>query len=442
MNILFLYWERTKAVATTRDHITAFRKYSRHAIVEMDIYAFKDAKLDLSPFDAIVFHHSTQVRTGLLVSEKIRSKVNSFSGIKALFIQDEMRGMDAACREIEALDISIVFTVVNPEVVHEIYRNLRPGSVRFEHVLTGYVPEELLDFDVPAYEDRPIDVSYRTRALPGWYGDFGQEKSRIADRFLADAPRWNLKCDISCRESDRIYGNDWTHFVANSKAILGTESGASFIDYSGKVGAAVDAFAKEHPEATFEEIRDRFLDGSDGQTVIRVISPRCFEAAALRSLMILYEGPYSGVLEAGRHYVPLARDHANMSEVVAILRDPQRAKAIIDTTYREIACSGKWSYRALVAQFDQVMGEEQVLRKLRPMPPIDDAHRAELEQLNTRLVAQNRRKYELAVALSRLYRSFMELGAKDSQPFLRAVHAKSLKVVQPIRRVLRKLLVW
>jgi hypothetical protein len=74
--------------------------------------------------------------------------------------------------------------------------------------------------------------------------------------------------------------------------------------------------------------------------------------------MIMYPGGYSGVLEAGRHYVPLAPDHSNMEEVVDVLRDPHRAGWIIENAYKEIACSGKWTYKSFVTQFDRVIDEE------------------------------------------------------------------------------------
>jgi len=73
--------------------------------------------------------------------------------------------------------------------------------------------------------------------------------------------------------------------------------------------------------------------------------------------MILYPGDYSGVLQPGRHYVELKPDHSNAGDVVATLRDPARAAAIIDKAYQEVAWSGKWSFKALAAHFDQVVDE-------------------------------------------------------------------------------------
>ena len=83
-----------------------------------------------------------------------------------------------------------------------------PG-VRRETVLAGYVPKHLLKIKVPNYEDRPLDIGYRARKLPAWLGYFGQEKWIIADKFVKSAEKYDLKYDVSWKESDRIYGDKW-----------------------------------------------------------------------------------------------------------------------------------------------------------------------------------------------------------------------------------------
>ena len=282
-----------------------------------------------------------------------------------LFIQDEFRWVDRTCSAAEALGVSVVFTVVNQDVIRKIYRTPYFNTVRFEQTLTGFVPEGLIGRAVPGYHQRTVDVSYRARKLPGWCGSFARQKWQIAERFAIDCKRLGLKFDYDTTEAGRIYGEKWIEFVSNSKATLGTESGASFVDYTGEVYAAIDEFERANPAATFDEVRDRFLEGRDGQIVIHVISPRCFEAAALRTLMILYPGDYSGILEPGRHYVELQHDHSNMDEVVAVLMNPDRAGKIIERAYTEVAVSGRWSFRTFVQDhFDRVI-EETVRPRLK-----------------------------------------------------------------------------
>ena len=360
MKILIVYSQASTFTGTVQEHVRSFEKFSKHEIYKFDSIWLSNADFDYSVFDCIVFHYSISIVDPRHIGEKMALALSDFQGLKVLFIQDEMRWVDQTCRKAQELGIGVIFSVVNEDVTRSIYRDAYFDNVRFETTLTGFVPEDLLTLNVPKYQDRAIDVSYRARKLPAWCGAFGQEKWIIGDRFSRDAERYGLKCDISSREQDRIYGQKWISFVSNSKAMLGAESGSSFVDFSGEVAPAIDVQERSDSPPTFEQLQETYLEGRDGDIVIHVISPRCFEAAALRTLMIMYPGEYSGILKEHTHYVSLARDHSNMDEVVEIIRDPVRAGAIIDAAYEEIACSGKWTFQSFVRHFDAVVSEEAV----------------------------------------------------------------------------------
>ena len=136
---------------------------------------------------------------------------------------------------------------------------------------------------------------------------------------------------------------------------LGTESGVSVSDFTGEIQRLAEAYAAEHPQVTYAELRERFFPDEDGKIVMSVISPRCFEAAALRTLMIMYPGEYSRRLEPHRHYVVLNRDHSNMDEVLHTLRTPALATKIIETSYGEVALAKHNSYQALTEHFSAVV---------------------------------------------------------------------------------------
>jgi len=82
--------------------------------------------------------------------------------------------------------------------------------------------------------------------------------------------------------------------------------------------------------------------------------------------MVMYPGSYNGILEAGRHYVVLQKDHSNIAEVADIIRSPARASAVIERAYREIACDDNLSFAALSRHFDRVIDEEGFLVRTAP----------------------------------------------------------------------------
>jgi hypothetical protein len=212
---------------------------------------------------------------------------------------------------------------------------------------------------------RPIDVGYRTRKMWYWLGALAHEKWYIAEEFQrrAKAQFLNLNLDLSTREHERLYGDAWIKFVSSCKTVIGVESGASIIDFDGKLERRVNQYISVHPQATFEEVAELFLKDYEGSLRLHQISPRCFEAAALRTPMVLFEGEYSKVLEPGRHFIVLKKDFSNFDEVIAKINNHDYLQKMADRTYEEVALNSKWSYQEFIKKVDMIIDEEVVRLK-------------------------------------------------------------------------------
>jgi hypothetical protein len=354
--------------STVTDHLDAFRRFSRHNVFELSFIRELPSRLDLARFDAIVIHYSTALGYYVdhYISAAARQRVHDFPGLKVAFIQDEYRMIDRVHEVLRFLGIDVLFTCVPTPEIGKVYPAAKlPGIAKINN-LTGYVPETLLSRPVAAIAARPIDVGYRTRKPPLWLGELGLEKWQIAERFVREAEGSGLRLDVSHSEADRLYGAKWTAFVASCKAMLGVESGASVFDFTGEIQRQVDAYVAEHPQASFQEVQAKFLLPHEGKIRLNQISPRCFEAAALRTAMVLFEGEYSGVLEPGRHYIPLKKDFSNVAEVIAALRDTAGLQRMVDRTFGEVAQNAAYSYKTFISRFDDVL-EHEVTARSRPL---------------------------------------------------------------------------
>lgn len=357
LNILLLCDYQSSIAATVADHIHALCRLSENRIYRLSILGHIPRNLDLARFDAVIVHYTLVACMDFYLSREARARIAQFTGLKALFIQDEYRHVNASIAAMRELGIHVLFTCVPEPEIEKVYPESKLPGVRKVNVLTGYVPAELLDRKVPPFEARPVDVGYRGRSVPAWLGELGQEKWRIGLRFLQDAARYGLSCDISYREEDRLYGDAWIDFLTRCKAVLGVESGASVFDFTGEIQYGVERHLARAPNTPFETLRDLYFRDAEGKISLAQISPRSFESAALRTLMILYEGEYSGILKPWRHYVPLKKDHSNMDQVVAVLRDPARCREIIECAYREVALDPENSFRAFVQKVDHALRE-------------------------------------------------------------------------------------
>jgi len=344
---------RPYEAAAVLDHIEAIRAWSRYEVFLMPVFGDLPDDLDLDAFDGLVIHYNVVMSNDAYLSPLARWRIRQFRGVKAAFVQDEYRFVYRTISVMRTLGIGVLFTNVPQDQVEMMYPpEALPELRRVVTVLTGYVPEPLLRVPVRPYHDRVIDVAYRGRRLPAWLGRLARDKSAIADRFAADAPTYGLAVDISCQEEDRLYGQAWVEFLSHSKAMLGVESGANVIDFDGSLEEAVRESIAAQPDINFEQLHRLHMVEVEDRIRLNQISPRCFEAAALGTLMVLYPGHYSGVLQPWRHYVPLQKDHSNMDEVVQAIRDRDTWDRITSQARQEVALNPRNAYRAMVAAVD------------------------------------------------------------------------------------------
>ncbi len=346
---------------TVYDHINSFANFSENKIDLIDLS--NPREININKFmrsDVIVVHYTVSLLSDQRFPLRFRLLLKKFKNLKVIFIQDEYRLVNRIHAALNFLEIDAIFTCIPEHEIEKVYPAEKlPYLKKKINVLTGYVPENLkpLFHTRPPYQARKLDVVYRARKLSAQYGSLAQEKWTIVRDFSRDAEKYNLKVDLSYSERARIYGKKWTEFLRSSKAALGVESGASVFDFTGEIRKNVEAYEKNYPNASFAEIERIFFPGLDNLIYVNQISPRCFECAALGTLMILYEGNYSGILKPWRHYVPLKKDHSNIEEVVAALRDPKLWQTITEQAYNEVALNDKYSYKVMIAKFDQVVAE-------------------------------------------------------------------------------------
>lgn len=361
LRILFLAdYNNVGHAGTVFDHINGIRHLSRHHVTLMNPrFGASMVGVDLSFFDVILIHYSIWILWETYLSAPLRQKIRRSPCLKAQFIQDEYRYVNMTVDRMVDLGIDVLFSCVPEETLSRIYGDSRLQRVRKVPVLTGYVPEGFIDgLSLPPIIKRPIDIGYRSRANAPWLGNLSREKVLIAEGILQRAPALELKCDVSVQESDRIYGKDWPIFLGRCRAVLGTASGASIVDFDGKVESAANEYLMANPWASYDEVFDKVLAPYEGKAVINTISPRIFEAAVTRTAQIMFESPYAGIIDPWVHYIPLKRDFSNMAEVAALVRDDSYLEDLTERAHSDLVESGRFAYAQLTQLVDNVLGDE------------------------------------------------------------------------------------
>ena len=362
--LLIFHHPLQRNAPTIMEHVNAFAQYSQFTVVPVNTAYGFDKKIFDRQFQVVVFHYSLFGAEYYLLNNKWYEYLRTYDkSFRVAFFQDEFHACKNRFAFLKEYHVDYVFTLYDPRYWDLLYRKYTTVP-HLAHSLAGYVSEDAMLFSrtlALPFDKRSIDVGYRARKLPFYMGAGAQEKWQIGREFMRRCHDMGMKLDISWEESRRIYGDKWYRFLGNCKARLGTESGVSITDLHGTVREECEAFLLEHPHATFEEVSEAVLCQYEGNIPLRTLSPRCFEAAAMRVCQVLYEGDYNGVLTSGVHYIELKKNWSNFDQVIQQLNDRELRGKIVNNAYRDLIASGRYSYRSMVEDFDNRLMSERLV---------------------------------------------------------------------------------
>jgi hypothetical protein len=307
------------------------------------------------------------------VSPDYQAKLKEFRGLKLLAVQDEYDRTDNLRKAIAAFRFDAVFTAVPEEGQEFVYPKAMFPQTEFIRVLTGYVPEGLEKHSrktVPLAE-RPIAVGYRGRELPAYYGRLAFEKGEIGRRMKTECEARGIPHDIDVTEQSRFYGEAWYEFLGRCRTTLGSESGSNVFDFDSSIGERYRRIAKERGVVPkYEEFRT-YTDGIENQISMGQISPRIFEASAMRTPLILHTGSYSGIVRPDEHYIELKNDFSNLDAVFGRLEDLEGLERMAHRAYEDLVRSGTFSYLQFGKFIGETAGRLAESRGLRLRGPLD-----------------------------------------------------------------------
>jgi hypothetical protein len=359
LNVLYIYscgeFPPRKTVAS---FIDSFQKYSDHRVFYHNIsFGSLPGWLNKVRFDVVIYSHFITTPWNRESYRRRLKQLEKFpftGAVKVAFFQDEYVNTDLTAELIDRLGVSHVFTVAPLSEVPKIYANVMSKSVSYHQYLTGYVDESDLD-SFGSQFPRTIDLGYRT----GWpsiemirLGKFGAMKYRIAEEFLKHTA--GIRADIKIGEGF-LKGQAWFNFLKRCRFMLGVESGASMLDEDGSIYERIRSRYASTRSTDFEDFERNCFPGKDGNLKLKAISPRVFEAAMAKTAMVLVEGYYNGIIQAGVHYLPVKKDFSNVAEVVKQLDDESLRNKLAENTYRDLIASGSFSYRKFVGDFYQCL---------------------------------------------------------------------------------------
>ncbi|HMN69031.1 MAG TPA: hypothetical protein PKC28_10875 [Bdellovibrionales bacterium] len=362
MKILLIAWFDPNGINTVKEHLSAIKTYSKHEVTVLNTYRVRRRfrcffNFQIGKYDSLIFHNTVTYNiAGLRDWDRyFQPRLSEFPGFKILMKQDEMRRVNATLDLLEEWRIGGLTTCLPDSERGKVYSPTRFPKLRVLATKTGYVTPEMKAFRAPSLNDRRLDVVYRGMPTPFEWGRLGYEKFEIAQSFKSHAQPLDLKLDISARFEDRLGGREWTDLLSSSRAALATESGASIFDFDGSIERRCQELRAKNPEVSFEQAYQEFLHPHDGLIKYNQISPRHIEAAYTRTAQVLYEGEYSGLIEADKDYISLKKDYSNFDQVIEKLRDDDLLKRMTQNAYTKLIENPDLTYPNFVRQLDELI---------------------------------------------------------------------------------------
>lgn len=394
----------SRTLRNIADYVLCFERYAPqhnylyHKITEPITNAMRDIPFQVVIIDSSALGIVRYRPRELWYQEKERwSFIKDIDAVKFAFPQDDYHQSET----LDELFFDWSIDHVYPAVPRH-HSMLYPRTSRRAHIetaLTGYVDDRSIDEFAQfnkRFSERTIDVAQRVTFYSPLGGRLAQIKGRLALAMKAAADEAGLRTDISARDEDRIFGDDWLRFLGNARSITGAPSGVSVWDPKGEIHDKVLEFESSHPDATFEEVERACFPGQDGLYDFSTVSPRLFEAALMRCGQVLIEADYLGVLEPHQHYVPVKPDFSNLTDAVAELQDETLATRRIAACFDALIMDRKFRYSAFVARVLKDV-DASLSRRHLPVKGLDDfdrlraEHETQLAEIASRAVAQRER---------------------------------------------------
>lgn len=268
----------------------------------LDLRPVREAYAGEAPCDVLVYapsfyYFNAAGRRRQLFEAAAQAGPRRFTTV--FFVENEYRLLADKVAFANALRADILVSQLRPEVAVPFYRERFAGRV--VSLPAGLNPEVFRP-------TRPLggrEIHVGTRSHPYPAGPLGDARNRLL-RLCAEGrpPLDGLRIDVSLDQRQRFTRERWAAFLNRCRATVASEA-------AGRLGWEDDAAGLE----------------------VGALSSRHFEAMGTRTALLLLEGRYDGILEPGRHYVPVRRDLTNLADVAAAVRDTRRLEAMTEAAH-------------------------------------------------------------------------------------------------------------
>jgi len=359
MKILYIYDpELDKFQESSKNYNDSFGKYSQNNIIYRDFKKYNWFTLkNISIYDCVIISWNCIGEISLCPNNNLKKLISilaGYLGTLIFFEQDEPLYNQARINLVNFLKPSIIYHVhgTAQEARDIIFKY---NNCKYIRSFTGYV--EKYNFEVLPIKDRKINVFYSGTPLEYAYGQLGQDKiniGKISDYLERNNINNNL---ISVKgwfnRDSKNKTSNWIENLSNSKVTLATECGTNICPLD-DLKIKIKRIQRTNPNYTYKEAEKEFnLNRKD--ILSAQCAPKMFEAASLKTALVMFEGDYGDIFKPDIHFIELKKDFSNINDVLKKIKDDDFLQNMVDRTYKDIAENDKYSYKNFIKEFDEIV---------------------------------------------------------------------------------------
>jgi hypothetical protein len=256
-----------------------------------------------------------------------------------MFIGNEYDLLDDKIGFIQAVRAEFVCSQLPTAAAQYLYRECSNSRIlSMPHALNPKV------YQPRGGSERSVDIGFIGDVYWPFVGD--RERTDLIEAFERGGGRWGLRCDI---RKQRVAQTEWATFLNRCTGTIGAESGTYYLNDRGRLLAAAREYnLLQHPEASFEEVFEKFYRGQPREVSGKSISSRHFEPIGTKTCQLLVDGEYNGILKPDVHYISVRKDLSNIEEAVRRFRDEAYRQVMVDKTYEYVMAEHTYEQRVRI----------------------------------------------------------------------------------------------
>ena len=199
-------------------------------------------------------------------------------------------------------------------------------------------------------QDRPLDFVFCGAKYNLYIGD--RERTTILEHLQQHGAEYGLRCLF--HEGTKPQA-EWIKLLQSSWGTMGAESGTYFLERTDETIRHVTVFLKENPQASYEEVQEKFFRHYPNPVSGKALSSRHFEAIGAKTCQVLLEGHYNGILQPWEHYIPVKKDLSDIADAIACFKDAAQRRTIVDRAHDFALAHHTYAHR-VADLLSQVLG--------------------------------------------------------------------------------------